>query len=84
MNKRTKNGVEGKRHHHERNDVDQITPSRRSATSFGSVNVVFRNSLEIIVPVQNRKTNLIANVGDGAPTPRGVPGGNGVDGNRAT
>ena len=80
MHKSPQDGVEGKRHHHERDDVDQITPTTRSANSFGCLNVPFCHSLEIIGYAQNRKTDLIANLGDGAPTPRGVPGGNGSEG----
>jgi hypothetical protein len=37
--------------------------------------VAFCHSPEIIISSQNRKANLIAKVGDGAPTPHGFPGG---------
>ena len=63
MNKSTKDGIEEKRHRQERDDVDQITPTTRSATSFGCLNVAFCHSLEIIISSQNRKANLIANYG---------------------
>ena len=65
VHKGTKNGVEGKRHHHEREDVDQITPPSRSATSFGRLNVAFCHSLEIIISAQNRNTNFISAVPTG-------------------
>ena len=43
-NKSTEKGVEKKRHRHEYHDVDQITPSTRSASSFRSLNLAFRHS----------------------------------------
>src|SRR6266404_7518751 len=55
LNKSTESRIEEERHRQEYDDVDQITPPPRSATSFG---VAFCHSLEIIVSAQNRKTNL--------------------------
>src|SRR5882672_2742383 len=69
LNKSTESRIEEERHRQEYDDIDQITPPPRSATSFG---VAFCHSLEIIVSAQNRKTNLE------------VPDGNGADGSRAT
>jgi len=54
LNKSTKSRIEKERHRQEYDDVDQITPPPRSATSFG---VAFCHSLEIIISAENRKTN---------------------------
>ena len=58
-NKSTEKGVEKKRHRHEYHDVDQITPSTRSASSFCSLNLALRHSQEVITSANDRKTNLI-------------------------
>src|SRR5882757_6592046 len=58
LNKSTKSRIEKERHRQEYDDVDQITPPPRSATSFDCLNVGFCHSLEIIISAQNRKMNL--------------------------
>src|SRR6476620_2682218 len=65
LNKSTESRIEKKCHRQEYDDVDQITPAPGSAISFGCLNGGFCHSLEIIISPQNRKTNLIANLGDG-------------------
>ena len=49
LNKSTESRIENERDRQEYDDVDQITPPPRSATSFGCLNVAFCHSLEIIV-----------------------------------
>src|SRR6266550_3245287 len=57
LNKSTENRIEKERQRQEYDDVDQITPRLRSATSVGCLNVAFRHSLGVMDSAQNRKTN---------------------------
>ena len=56
-NKSTENGVEKKRHRHQYDDVDQITPPTRSASSFRSPDLAFGHSRKVITSAKDRKKN---------------------------
>src|SRR5512132_2892398 len=58
LNKSTEESIEKERHRQEYDDVDQITPPPRSATSFACLKVALHHSLGVIGSTQNRKTNL--------------------------